>query len=109
MTIIGMGEHHELPAGLLRGADRFIVDDFNFASVLGSLGSWLKRGDLTREESESRVCATLGAVVAGRAIGRRSDADGILAIIQGLAIADLGITEMCRRHAIRHMASNSRG
>jgi ornithine cyclodeaminase/alanine dehydrogenase-like protein (mu-crystallin family) len=54
MTIIGMGEHHELPVGLLRQADRFIVDDFGFASVLGSLASWLAHGDVTSEEAAAR-------------------------------------------------------
>jgi ornithine cyclodeaminase/alanine dehydrogenase-like protein (mu-crystallin family) len=100
MTIVGMGEHHELPAGLLRQADRFVVDDFGFAAVLGSLSAWLARGDVERTAAAARVDATLGAIVAKRAIGRRSDTDKVLAIVQGLAIADLGLTEMCRRRAI---------
>jgi ornithine cyclodeaminase/alanine dehydrogenase-like protein (mu-crystallin family) len=100
MTIVGMGEHHELPIGLLRQADRFIVDDFGFAATLGSLSAWLARGDIDREEAAARVDATLGAIVAKRAIGRRSDSDKILAIVQGLAIADLALTEMCRRRAL---------
>jgi ornithine cyclodeaminase/alanine dehydrogenase-like protein (mu-crystallin family) len=100
MTIVGMGEHHELPAGLLKRADRFIVDDFGFASVLGSLSVWLARGDVERADAAARVNATLGAIIAKRATGRRSDTDKILAIVQGLAIADLGLSEMCRRRAI---------
>jgi ornithine cyclodeaminase len=100
MTIIGMGEHHELPAGLLTQADRFIVDDFGFASVLGSLSAWIARGEVEKADAAARVDATLGAIVAKRAVGRRSETDKVLAIVQGLAIADLGLTEMCRRRAI---------
>jgi ornithine cyclodeaminase len=100
MTIVGMGEHHELPVGLLRQADRFIVDDFGFASVLGSLSAWLARGEIEKEDAARRVDATLGSIIAKRAIGRRAESDRILAIVQGLAIADLGLTEMCRRRAI---------
>jgi ornithine cyclodeaminase/alanine dehydrogenase-like protein (mu-crystallin family) len=53
-----------------------------------------------RADAAARVNATLGAIIAKRATGRRSDTDKILAIVQGLAIADLGLSEMCRRRAI---------
>jgi len=100
MTIVGMGEHHELPSALLRRADRFVVDDLGFASTLGSLAAWLARGEIDEREAASRVDATLGAVVAKRTVGRSSDQDTVLAIVQGLAIADLALAETCRRRAL---------
>ena len=100
MTIIGMGEYHELPAALLHRADRFIVDDIGFASMLGSLSHWIARGDVTREAASARVSATLSAIVAGRATGRQSEEEIIVAIVQGLAIADLALADLCRRKMV---------
>jgi alanine dehydrogenase len=97
MTIVGMGEYHELPIGLLQQADRFFVDDLGFASVLGSLSHWLKRSEVTRDEAAARVDGTLGSVVAQKMTGRRSDDERVLAIVQGLAIADLALADRCRR------------
>ncbi|MDB5651520.1 MAG: Ornithine cyclodeaminase, partial [Hyphomicrobiales bacterium] len=97
VTIVGMGEYHELPAGLLQVADRFFVDDLGFASVLGSLSRWLARGDTTREAAAANLDGTLGAIVARKAEGRRSPHEKVLAIVQGLAIADLALADRCRR------------
>jgi ornithine cyclodeaminase len=100
LTIIGMGEHHELPVELFKKADRFMVDDIGFASVLGSLGAWIKLGQISIEEAEKRVDATLGAIVAGRARGRHADSETILCIVQGVAIADIALAELCRRKVL---------
>lgn len=101
MTIVGMGEHHELSVGMLHRADRFVVDDLGFASVLGSLSAWLGSGELGQGQAAARLDATLGAVVSGRAEGRRGEGDAILAIVQGLAVADLALAELCRQRASR--------
>jgi ornithine cyclodeaminase/alanine dehydrogenase-like protein (mu-crystallin family) len=100
LTIIGMGEHHELPVELLKKADRFVVDDIGFASVLGSLGAWIQLGQVSKGEAETRVVATLGAILAGRAHGREADSEKILCIVQGLAIADIALAELCRRKVL---------
>ena len=100
MAVIGMGEHHELPIEILRKADRFVVDDIGFASVLGSLAAWIRLGQITKPEAERRVDATLGGVIAGKAAGRRNDAEKILCIVQGLAIADIALSELCRRKVL---------
>lgn len=100
LTIIGMGEHHELPVELLQKADRFVVDDIGFASALGSLGAWIKLGQVSRQEAEKRVDATLGTIVAGRVRGRHTDSEKVLCIVQGLAIADIALAEVCRRKAL---------
>jgi ornithine cyclodeaminase/alanine dehydrogenase-like protein (mu-crystallin family) len=100
LTIIGMGEHHELPVELLKKADRFVVDDIGFARVLGSLGAWIKLGQVTEKEAERRVDATLGSIVAGQEQGRRTDSEKVLCIVQGLAIADIALAELCRRKVL---------
>jgi ornithine cyclodeaminase/alanine dehydrogenase-like protein (mu-crystallin family) len=100
VTIIGMGEYHELPVSLLHAADRFIVDDFGFASMLGSLSYWISTGGVSREAAQARVAATLSLAIAGKASGRTSDSEKIVAIVQGLAIADLALADLCRRRSL---------
>ena len=100
MAVIGMGEHHELPVELLETADRFVVDDIGFASTLGSLAAWIKSGRVSKGEAERRVDATLGDIVAGRAKARGANTDKVLCIVQGLAIADIALSELCRRKVL---------
>jgi alanine dehydrogenase len=95
MTICGMGEHGELPAGLFRQADRFVVDDLAFAKVLGSVSSWIRAGEIDEVEIDRRPRIPLGEIVAGAAVGRTNQNQRILAIVQGLAIADLAIAKAC--------------
>jgi alanine dehydrogenase len=100
MTVIGMGEHHELPVELLKTTDRFIVDDIGFASTLGSLGAWIRAGEITKTDAERRVDATLGGIVAGRAKARRADSDKVLCIVQGVSLADIALSELGRRKVL---------
>jgi alanine dehydrogenase len=100
MVVIGMGEHHELPVELFKKADRFIVDDIGFASVLGSLAAWIRLREVGKDEAERRVDATLGGIVAGKTQGRRSNTEKILCIVQGVAIADIALSEFCRRKVL---------
>ena len=97
MTIVGMGEYHELPVAMLRQADEFVVDDIGFASVLGSVSHWIARGETTKDAVSTAISATLSAIAAGQANGRRSRDSKVLAIVQGLAIADLALADLCRR------------
>lgn len=100
MTVIGMGEHHELPAELLETTDRFVVDDIGFASTLGSLSAWIRAGEVTKADAERRVDATLGGIVAGRAKARRAKSDKVLCIVQGVSLADIALSELCRRKVL---------
>lgn len=100
MTVIGMGENHELPVELLRAADRFYVDDLAYATVLGSIAAWVRRGHIDRGELEARLTATVGDLVVDPARGRASPDERIFCVVQGLAIADLALAELCRRRAL---------
>jgi ornithine cyclodeaminase/alanine dehydrogenase-like protein (mu-crystallin family) len=95
MTICGMGEHGELPPALFRQADRFVVDDLGFAKVLGSVSSWIRACEIDEAEIDRHPRVPLGEIVAGTAAGRTDADQRILAIVQGLAIADLAIAKAC--------------
>lgn len=96
-AVIGMGEYHELSHGLLDQADRFFADDLEFAGVLGSAAAWLDEGLLTAPALRQRLSGSVGAVVAGRVPGRTAPGERILAIVQGIAVADIALAELCRR------------
>lgn len=100
MTIVGMGEHHELDFGLLGQADRFFTDDILFATTLGSGAAWIRRKEITLEALKAREAASIGAVVAGLDAGRREANERILSIVMGFAIGDLALAEICRRKAV---------
>ena len=91
MTLVGMGGAHECDASVLAAADRFIVDDIGFASVSGSLGAWLRRGEVAQEAVRARLDGELGQVLAGRAAGRQDASQRVFAIVQGMACCDLAI------------------
>jgi ornithine cyclodeaminase/alanine dehydrogenase-like protein (mu-crystallin family) len=95
MIICGMGEHGELPSELFQTADSFVVDDIGFAKVMGSVASWIRNGEVSEEEIDTRATTKLGEIVARIAPGRVNAKQRILAIVQGLAIADLAIAKIC--------------
>ncbi len=101
MTVVGMGEHGELPADFFRTADRFVVDDLGFAKVMGSVASWVRTGEIPEDEIDRRPRTTLGEIAAGHAPGRETGTQTILAIVQGLAIADLAMAKLCLEKAAR--------
>ena len=94
--VCSMGETEEISFGVLAEIDRFIVDDFGYASVLGDIAAWLENGDVERSDLEARVDGHIGEVVAGTLPGRQGEHERILAIIQGIAICDLALA----RHAL---------
>jgi alanine dehydrogenase len=95
VTICGMGENGELPADLFHAADRFIVDDIAFVKVLGSVANWIRSGGISEAIIDQAPRSTIGEIVAGRAPGRTRPDEKILAIVQGLAIADLAMAKYC--------------
>jgi ornithine cyclodeaminase/alanine dehydrogenase-like protein (mu-crystallin family) len=99
VTVVGMGEHHELSHELLNSADRFFVDDLEFATVLGSLAAWIANGLVTRDQAAGRLTGSLGEVAAGKVQGRTGNQERILAIVQGVALADIALAEICRRRS----------
>ncbi len=102
MTLIGMGGAHECDISVLRAADHFYVDDLDYACVSGSLGAWVRRGEMTREEAGARMGGTLGQVVAGQIAVTRPASDRLFAIVQGMACCDLAMAaDIAARSAAR--------
>ncbi len=91
MTLVGMGGSYECDLSMLEAADRFYVDDMNYACVSGSLGAWVKRGLITAQAAQARVNAELGQIVGGLARVERSPTDRVFTIVQGMACCDLAL------------------
>ena len=103
--LCSMGETEEVEIGVLDETDRFIVDEFDYATVLGDMSHWLKKGLTTRDRLEQRVDAHIGQIVGGVRPGRQADTERIYAIIQGMAICDLALAN----HALRQAADQGIG
>ncbi len=97
--LCSMGETEEVDLAVLDEMDRFVVDEFEYATVLGDISIWLKEGKVTREALASRVSANIGEVVTGQKAGRSNSDERIFAIIQGMAVCDLALAETAMQKA----------
>ena len=104
-VVCSMGSYNELDYGVLREADRFIVDDSDFAAEMGEGGAWIRQGHLTREAFVARVDALACEVIAGKKPGRLAPSDRIVSIMQGMAIGDIAFAA----HALREAEKLGRG
>jgi len=98
-VVCSMGSYNELDFGVLGEAQRFVVDDPDFAAEMGDGGAWIAQGRITRENFMARVDAQACDVVAGKAAGRRSPTERIVALIQGMAIGDVAFAAQALRAA----------
>jgi ornithine cyclodeaminase len=103
--LCSMGETEEVDMRVLDEVDRFIVDQFDYATVLGDIAVWLKKGLATRDALEQRVDAHIGEIAAGKFPSRQSPDERNFAIIQGMAICDLALAA----HALRQAAEKGLG
>lgn len=104
-AVCSMGSYNELDYGVLREAQRFIVDDLEYASVQGDGGAWIEQGYLSRAEFAARIDALACEVVAGRKPGRLSESERVVAQIQGMAIGDIAFAA----HALNEAERCGRG
>lgn len=98
-VVCSMGSYNEVDFGVLGEAQRFVVDDPDFAAEMGDGGAWIAQGRITREAFLARVDVQACDVVAGRSPGRRSPSERIVAIIQGMAIGDVAFAAQALREA----------
>jgi ornithine cyclodeaminase len=101
VVVCSMGSYNEIDYGVLREAERLIVDDADFAAEMGDGGAWISQGHLSRNSFLSRVDALACDVVAGRKPGRHAPSDRIVALIQGMAIGDVAFAAYALREAER--------
>jgi alanine dehydrogenase len=104
-VVCTMGSYNELDFGVLREAQRFVVDDVEYASVQGDGGAWIRQGHLSRAEFDARIDALACEVVAGRKPGRLRESDRVVAQIQGMAIGDIAFAT----HALNEAERLGRG
>ena len=100
-VVCSMGSYNELDFGVLGEAQRFVVDDPDFAAEMGDGGAWIAQGRITREAFVSRIDAQACEVVAGKKPGRRAPSERIVALIQGMAIGDIAFAAHALREAAR--------
>ena len=87
--LLSMGGVHEVDFAVLGEIDRVVVDDPGYALLRGDFAAWIDRGEITQEALKNRIDADIGEVVCGSKPGRVSQAQRILAVIQGMAVCDL--------------------
>jgi alanine dehydrogenase len=97
--LCSMGETEEVDIAVLDDVDRFIVDEFEYATLLGDISIWLKHGRIGCDALKARVHANIGEIVAGTKPGRSVPGERILAIVQGMAICDLALAHEALRQA----------
>lgn len=103
--LCSLGETEEVEIDVLKEIDRFVVDEFDYATLTGDIAHWLNNGLTTREKLKRQVDAHIGQVVNEQCPGRQSDSERIYAIIQGMAICDLALAN----HALKHAAEQGIG
>tara|TARA_Y100001934_G_C12202239_1_gene701806 strand:+ start:20 stop:1087 length:1068 start_codon:yes stop_codon:yes gene_type:complete len=97
--LCSMGETEEVEFEVLSEIDRFIVDEFEYATSLGDISQWIKSGSTTRDKVKKKVNGHIGQIIGGLIPGRQNDTERIFAIIQGMAICDLALANYALRKA----------
>ena len=100
-VVCSMGSYNELDYGVLREAQRLIVDDADFAAEMGDGGAWIAQGKLSRQDFAGRIDALACEVLAEKKPGRRAPSDRIVALIQGMAIGDVAFAAYALKEAER--------
>jgi len=96
--VCGMGGGAEIAADVLDRADRFIVDDLEYALTIGSVRGWLEQG-VSRDAIAARTHADIGEIACGAKPGRVRDSDVILAVVQGMACCDVALAHLALARA----------
>ena len=100
--LCSMGETEEVEISVLAETDKFVVDEFEYATVLGDMSQWLSKGLIEREILQEKVDAHIGQIVANIVPGRENSTERIFAIIQGMAICDLALANYALTKAADH-------
>ncbi|MEX2643650.1 MAG: hypothetical protein WD270_09365 [Acetobacterales bacterium] len=100
-----LGSYNEVDFAVLAECDRFILDDMNYALEIGDLCAWVRQGHIDAEGAAARVDTTVGEVACGKAKGRTTPDQRILAIVQGIAAGDV----MFGAHVLKRAAAEGVG
>jgi ornithine cyclodeaminase len=99
--VCSLGEAQELDDRFLEWADKMVVDDFDFCTVIGDIAAWIRKGLRTKDEIRKKVWAEIGEIAAGKKQGRANEAEKILAVIQGMASSDIALSKYVFDKALR--------
>lgn len=91
--VCGLGGGAEIAFDCLGAADRFVIDEFAYATMIGSVKGWID-GGARPDEIEARLDADIGEVAAGMKAFGDSAGEKRLAIIQGMAHCDLALAHL---------------
>jgi len=91
--VCGMGSGSEIAADVLDRADRFVVDDLEYAFSIGSVRGWVENG-MSRDAISRRLDADIGEIAIGAKPGRVHDKEIILSIVQGMACCDVALAHV---------------
>ena len=101
-TVLSMGGAPEVDFSVLPEFDRMFVDELSYALFRGDLAVWVNDGRISVEDLTAKIAADIGKVVCGDVVGRRSNDERILAVIQGMAVCDLAMAAFCIEKAARN-------
>jgi ornithine cyclodeaminase len=104
-VLCSMGSYNEVDFGVMREAQRLIVDDPDFSGEMGDGGAWIAQGHFTRAQFNARIDALACEVITGAKAGRLSETDRIVALMQGMAIGDVAFAA----HVLREAEHSGRG
>ncbi len=88
-VLVSMGSHNEVEFDVLGEAERFVVDDPDYASEMGDGGAWVRDGKITKEEIAHRVDLRASRIADDFRRGVRQQTRRTVALIQGMAIGDI--------------------
>jgi len=100
-VVCSMGSYNEVDYGVMREAERLVVDDADFAAEMGDGAAWISQGHFSREHFVARIDALACEVITGTKPGRLSPRDRIVALIQGMAIGDIAFAAFALKCAAR--------
>jgi ornithine cyclodeaminase/alanine dehydrogenase-like protein (mu-crystallin family) len=94
--LVSAGGCRECADEAILGADKIFVDDWEQCTVLGDIAALHRLGRIHRDD----ITGTLSDIIAGRAPGRESDCERIVAVPQGLAVLDVALARFVYEKAV---------
>jgi len=88
-VLCSMGSYNEVAFDVFSEAERFVVDDADYASEMGDGGAWIRAGHLTPAAFRAAIDGFACDYAAAFRRGERSAGQRTVALIQGMAIGDV--------------------
>ena len=79
----------ELDFNIINQVNTFIVDDFEYSTIVGSVHEWIEKSSSTKDEIKNKLYGNLGEIYCNNKKGRENNFEKIVIIPQGLTALDL--------------------